>query len=70
MTSKERIRSLITNLKNWSWDVFPTFKLEQEDAEALQDINAVKEYIAEQDFYAERNKEVEDSESSKDDKDE
>lgn len=70
MTSKERIRSLITNLKNWSWDVFPTFKLEQEDAEALQDINAVKEYIAEQNFYAERNKEVEDSESSKDDKDE
>ena len=33
------------NLKNWSWDVTPQFRIEREDAEALQDIDAVKEYI-------------------------
>jgi len=38
---------LIGNLKNWSWDVYPQFKLEKEDADALQDIEAVKEYIKE-----------------------
>ena len=35
------------NLKNWSWDVCPQFKIEKEDADALQDIEAVKEYIKE-----------------------
>ena len=38
---------MIGNLKNWSWDVYPQFKLEKEDADALQDIEAVKEYIKE-----------------------
>lgn len=35
------------NLKNWSWDVYPQFKIEKEDADALQDLEAVKEYIKE-----------------------
>lgn len=47
MTKMERIRALIGNLKNWSWDVFPQFRIEKEDAEALQDLEALKEYIKE-----------------------
>lgn len=47
MTNKERIRALIGNLKNWSWDVCPQFRIELEDAKALQDIEALKEYIEE-----------------------
>lgn len=38
---------MIGNLKNWSWDVSPQFRIEKEDAEALQDIESVKEYIKE-----------------------
>ena len=54
MTNAERIRSLITNLKNNSWDVFPQFRIEKEDAMALQDFEALKEYVTEREKYAER----------------
>lgn len=54
MTSKERIRALIGNLKNWSWDVYPQFRIEKEDAEALQDIEALKEYMQEREAYERR----------------
>lgn len=37
LTTEERIRALLGNLKNWSWDIYPQFKLEKEDAEALQE---------------------------------
>ena len=47
MTNNERIRALIGNLKNWSWDVNPQFRIEKEDADALQDLNALKQYVAE-----------------------
>ena len=52
MTKAERIRALIGNLKNWSWDVTPQFRIEKEDAEALQDLEALKEYIREKESYA------------------
>lgn len=35
MTNEERIRALVGNLKNWSWDVEPQFRIEKEDADAL-----------------------------------
>lgn len=54
MTNKERIRSLIGNLKNHSWDVFPQFRIEQEDAVALQDLEALKEYISEKEKYMDK----------------
>ena len=37
MTPKERVRALLGNLKNWSWDVYPKFSIEKEDADALID---------------------------------
>ncbi len=45
ITHKERIRALIGNLKHNDWDIFPQFRIEKEDAEALKDIEALKEYI-------------------------
>lgn len=51
MDNKERIRALIGNLKNWSWDVHPQFRIEKEDALALQDLDALKAYIAEKESY-------------------
>lgn len=36
MTTEERVRALLGNLKNWSWDVFPQFRIEKEEAEALR----------------------------------
>ena len=51
MTKKERIRALIGNLKNWSWDIYPQFRIEKEDAEALQDLEALKEYLTEREGY-------------------
>ena len=51
MNNAERIRALVGNVKNWSWDIFPQFKMEKEDAEALQDIDALKEFIAEREKY-------------------
>ena len=47
MTNKDRIQALIGNVKNWSWDVYPQFRVEREDAVALQDLQALKEYIKE-----------------------
>lgn len=58
MNKKERIRALIGNLKNWSWDVHPQFRIEKEDAEALQDLEALKEYIEEKEKYINRAKEL------------
>ena len=52
----ERVRALIGNMKNWSWDVEPKFQIEKEDAAALQDIEALKEYIAEKEKYESRKK--------------
>lgn len=52
MTKAERIRALVGNVKNWDWDIYPQFRLEREDAEALQDLEALKEYIAEKERYA------------------
>ena len=51
MDNQERIRALVGNIKNWSWDIFPQFKLEKEDAIALQDLEAMKAYIAEREKY-------------------
>lgn len=48
LTHKERIRALINNLKNNDWTVNSQFRVEKEDAEALQDLEALKEYIYEQ----------------------
>lgn len=45
LTETERLRALFGNLKNHSWDVTPSFKLEKEDAEAL--LNATTEMRAE-----------------------
>lgn len=58
MNKKERIRALIGNLKNWSWDIEPQFRIEKEDAEALQDLEALKEYIEEREKYINRAKEL------------
>lgn len=57
MNKKERIRALIGNLKNWSWDIYPQFRVEKEDAEALQDLEALKEYVEEREMYINRAKE-------------
>lgn len=38
MTNSERLMTLAGNLKNWDWSVYPQFKLEKEDAEALQEL--------------------------------
>ncbi len=34
-TNEERVRALLVNLKNWSWDVEPQYRIEKEDADAL-----------------------------------
>lgn len=47
MTHKDRIRALIGNIKNHDWVVNGKFWLEKEDADALQDIEALKEFIKE-----------------------
>lgn len=38
MTNEERLRALKCNLKNWSWDVCPIYKIEKEDAAALLEL--------------------------------
>lgn len=45
LTEKERLRALFGNLKNHPWDIYPTFKISQEDAEVL--LNATKEMQSE-----------------------
>lgn len=37
LTTEERIRALIGNIKNWSWDIYPKFSIDKEDAIALLD---------------------------------
>ena len=51
MTNKERISAILLNIKNWSWDIFPKFVIEKEDADALRDLEALKEYIKEKEDY-------------------
>lgn len=44
LTTDERIRALIGNLKNYDWTVYPQYRLEREDAAALLEVlNNVKE---------------------------
>ena len=38
LTNEERIRALKCNLKNWSWDIAPQYRLEKEDATALLEL--------------------------------
>lgn len=54
ITNVDRIRSLVSNGKNWSWDVYPQMTIEREEAQALQDLEALKEYIKEKEQYADR----------------
>ena len=35
LTNEERLRALLGNIKNWSWDVYPKFSLTKEDGDAL-----------------------------------
>lgn len=35
LTTEERIRALLGNLRNLDWTVFPYFRIEKEDAAAL-----------------------------------
>lgn len=37
LTKEERLRALLGNIKNWSWDVYPKFSIDKEDAQALLD---------------------------------
>ena len=37
LTHEERLRALLGNIKNWSWDIYPKFSLDKEDAQALLD---------------------------------
>lgn len=48
LSNLERIRALMGNIKNWSWDIYPKFTIHREDAEALKDLEALKEYVREQ----------------------
>lgn len=38
LTTEERIRALICNLKNYDWYVYPQYRLEKEDAAALLEV--------------------------------
>ena len=35
LTNEERLRALLGNIKNWSWDVYPKFSIDKDDAIAL-----------------------------------
>ncbi len=51
MNTTERVRALLGNLKNWSWDINPQFRIEKEDADALREyLKDDKEVVA----YAEK----------------
>ena len=43
MTKRERLRAIFGNLKNYSFDVNPTYKIDEQDAEVLQEMYA--EYL-------------------------
>ena len=55
LTKAERLRALVGNVKNWSFDVEPQFRLEKEDAkvllEALQDYRRYCDMAHEGVFY-------------------
>ena len=38
LTTKERIRALIGNLRNFDWSIFQQYRLEKEDAHALLEL--------------------------------
>lgn len=42
LTKAERLRAIMGNIKNWSFDVNPQYRIEQEDAEVL--LEALKDY--------------------------
>lgn len=35
LTNQERLRALLCNIKSWSWDIFPKFSIDKDDADAL-----------------------------------
>lgn len=35
LTDRERLRALVGNIKNWSWEIYPVFKIDEADARAL-----------------------------------
>ena len=35
MMQMDRVRALLGNLKNWSWDIAPQYRIEKEEATAL-----------------------------------
>ncbi len=37
LTSEERVRAMLNNINSWSWDVFPKFMIDEEDAKALRE---------------------------------
>ena len=37
LTSEERIRAMLNNIRSWSWEIYPKFTIEREDAEAIRD---------------------------------
>lgn len=42
LTKAERLRAIMGNIKNWSFDVNPQYRIEQEDAQVL--LEALKDY--------------------------
>lgn len=38
MTKQERLRAIIGNLKNYDFEVFPTFKIDKQDAEVIREL--------------------------------
>jgi len=37
LTSEERVRALLNNIRSWSWDIYPKFTIDREDAKALRE---------------------------------
>lgn len=45
LTAAERIRAMKCNFRTYDWKLFPVYKLEKEDAEALMELfNTTKEF--------------------------
>lgn len=38
LTKKERLNALKANLSRWPWDIYPTFKIDKEEAEIISEI--------------------------------
>lgn len=45
LTTDERIRALISNLKNFNWNVIPQYRLEKEDAVALLEVLVTRKEV-------------------------